>query len=240
MLIRRVIQTPMSTPNLSLFLETGELTVKSLIMMRRMNFLFYLMNLKESTMLHKFLQAQRRNPSPGDWILQIMNDMKILGIKERLEDLATMKRECYKRMIKRKITEYTYNELMHIKSSSVKLKNLTYKSLKTQDYLKSESMTDELTTDVFKYRTHMLEFHANYRHNETTIRPCPLCKSHPDSQDSIGDCQKMKTEIKDLDKLQNLYEEDFDKDSAKILSKVLKMRKRLNEEMNCATNECIS
>ena len=89
---------------------------------------------------------------------------------------------------------------------------------------------------VFQYRTHMLEFNANYRNIEEYIKVCPICKSHPDDQDSLEDCVKLKTKVADLEKLKTLYNEKFDFEIAKKLTIVLNLRKEMIDETN-VTNE---
>ena len=76
-----------------------------------------------------------------------------------------MRKESFKKYINTKIKEHTYKELMSIKTESTKMKYVTYNTLKTQAYLISENMSNEVTTDVFKYRTHMLDCHANFKSN---------------------------------------------------------------------------
>ena len=116
---------------------------------------------------------------------------------------------------------------MKEKEKSSKIKNLTYEKLKVPEYFSSGTMSDEIIKDVFKYRTHMLPFSANFKENNITEQ-CKLCKSHPDSQDSLKDCIEMKKMYPNIKGIRKLYEDGNDKEAATLLHKVLKTRKEAN------------
>ena len=158
----------------------GTLPIKSMIMLRRLNFYYYLTNRNTKLMIFKFLQAQRRNRSPGDWIFQVEEDLKLLKIEEEWENLRNMKKETFTKTLKVKVRVFTFNEMMKTKSNSMKLKKTTYRSLKTQEYLVASEVSDETIIEVLKYRTHMLDFNENFKGEDET-RIDPICKPHPDS-----------------------------------------------------------
>ena len=139
---------------------------------------------------------------------------------------------------KKKILLHQFQELNKEKMKSSKIKNVNYTSVKTQEYLKSDTLTDEAITNVFKYRTHMLEFDENYKSRSDSTKLCSLCKSHPDSQDSMEDCVYLKAHFRNLHKLKNLYEENFEDEAAEMLTKVLALRsKSLGEQIETNSND---
>ena len=54
MLLRSIFEVPRSVPTSSLYLESGCISIRTILKSRRVNFLFYLSNLEESEMLYKF------------------------------------------------------------------------------------------------------------------------------------------------------------------------------------------
>ena len=62
MLLRRILETPVSTPMEAMQLELGFMSISTLIKARRINFLHYLATRNESEMLFKFVMAQLDYP----------------------------------------------------------------------------------------------------------------------------------------------------------------------------------
>ena len=155
--------------------------------------------------------------------------MKLLKIEDEWEKLRNLKKDTFTRKMKLKVREFTFNEMMKTKSNNTKLKNTVYRSLKTQEYLVASDVSEENMLEVLKYRTHMLDFHQNFKGQDET-RVCPVCRSHPDSQDSVEDCIELNKTFANLQHLKRLYNEKFDEDTMKLLNEVMKARKRLLEE----------
>ena len=71
-LLRKVFNTPFSTPIESLYLELGILNIEAIIMARRTNYLHYLTKQDKSGMLNKFFMAQWRFPATSsEWTEQV-------------------------------------------------------------------------------------------------------------------------------------------------------------------------
>ena len=67
MLLRRVLECPMSTPKEMLYLELGVLPLRYIIKMRRLNFLQYILKEDNNSLIYSFLKAQLEKPTKGDW-----------------------------------------------------------------------------------------------------------------------------------------------------------------------------
>ena len=64
LLLRRILAAHSKTPKELLYLETGNIPVRYILMARRINFLHYILNENEDSLLHNFSQAQEK-PSEG-------------------------------------------------------------------------------------------------------------------------------------------------------------------------------
>ena len=111
--------------------------------------------------------------------------------------------------------------------TSKKLAKVSYSSLKTQSYMTSKNISHESVKNIFKYRTHMLDFDENFKEKDTVTKVCKLCKSHPDSQDSLEDCHEIKKHVDNIVSIKQLYNEDFDDKAIEVFIKVLETRTRL-------------
>ena len=66
-MLRRIPETPVSTPKEMLYLEMGVVPIRFIIKMRRLNFPQYMLKEDEDSLVHSVLKAQLKTPSPGDW-----------------------------------------------------------------------------------------------------------------------------------------------------------------------------
>jgi hypothetical protein len=87
LLLRRIFEAPSSTCIESLYLELGVTPIRIIIKARRINYLHYLVNLKENEMLYSVFMAQWKNPTKDDWTVQVQKDLQDLEIDMSLEEM---------------------------------------------------------------------------------------------------------------------------------------------------------
>ena len=75
-LMRRLLETPTSTPIPSLYLELGSIPIRYIIKSKRLLFLQYILKSGNDTTISKAYFAQRKNPVKSDWCLQADEDLK--------------------------------------------------------------------------------------------------------------------------------------------------------------------
>ena len=88
-------------------------------------------------------------------------------------------------------------------------------------------MTTDMKRNVFKFRTHMLDFKENFKENykkNAETKLCYLCAEHEDSQDALEKCKFLGRRIENLQQLQNLYTQEVLIKDAQILKEILKIR----------------
>ena len=71
MLLRKILNAPKSMPIEMLYLELGCIPYRELIQQRRLMFLYYILNEDPKSMIFKFFETQRKNPSRKDWVSTI-------------------------------------------------------------------------------------------------------------------------------------------------------------------------
>ena len=130
-LLKRIFSAPNSTPSSALYLETGCLTIGTIIKARRLNYLQYLVKLPEEEMLAKFFHCQWLDRNRHDWATQIRTDLEDFCLPVDL-DLIKIKSEfSWKKLVKKKSKEFEFKRLKEIKDTKnkSKLKNLKSQKL---------------------------------------------------------------------------------------------------------------
>ena len=111
--------------------------------------------------------------------------------------------------------------------------HLKYKQIKIQKYFNSNKIDKYDGQQLFKCRTRMTNFAANFPNGALNIQ-CPLCKKENsiDSDEHSFQCEIVQTLVPEtIDKSsKNIYSKNIDKmkETAKIFKKILDLRSELN------------
>merc|ERR1712026_630621 len=70
-LLRKVFSAHSKTPIEAFYLESGNIPIRFILMPRRLNFLHYIMNEDDNSLLKKFFKAQMEFPVKGDWVTMV-------------------------------------------------------------------------------------------------------------------------------------------------------------------------
>ena len=100
-LLRKVLESPVSTPKEMLYLELGVLPIGFIIRMRRLNFLKYSLDEDENSLIHTFLKAQLEDPNPNDWGQSCLKDLEMLNLNLEVEEIKAMPKSTFRNIIKK-------------------------------------------------------------------------------------------------------------------------------------------
>ena len=89
-LLKRIFELPSSTPSAFLHLELGTTPIRFLLMVRRLNFLQYILKEDGNTLIHSFLVVQIENTLRGDWWELIQQDIADLQMDLSLSEIKMM------------------------------------------------------------------------------------------------------------------------------------------------------
>ena len=181
LLLRRILNAPISSSVESLYLELGLIPLHIIIKSRRVKYLHYLLKLKESEMLYKVFQAQWKYPVRDDWTNTVKQDLEDIGIKLSLEEMKGKSEWSFRGLLRIKTKEYVFSYLLNLKQKHSKMDNLYYCELKNQNYLKNEKISVKEAQNLCGYRSRVAKFKENFRNNYDEI-VCPLCSEHTDTQ----------------------------------------------------------
>ena len=229
LLLRRILQVPVSTPQESFYLELGILPLGVVIKKRRLQYLHNLVNRKKEEMLYQVFLTQWNNPTKGDWTETVKKNLAEFGFTEEYEFLKNISKLSFKNTLKKKAKEVALDELLEKKSKHSKMDNVSYSELAIQDYFLLPGINVEEIRSVFKFRTRMAPYGDNFRGNKDCVH-CPLCSKHLDSQVLILGCPAIR-KIFSIDcDIQDVYSDSVTIDTAKTLARILAIRKELMEQ----------
>ena len=106
--------------------------------------------------------------------------------------------------------------------------NSKLEKLEEQQYLKSLDVKKAKT--VFRYRTRMALFSANYK-GQGPIELCPLCGSHSDYQEMSFRCPKVQEKIEMDEEYGNIFKSTISKDWASMLQKIENLRSKEDKNL---------
>jgi hypothetical protein len=226
LLLRRVLDAPASSCIESLYLELGLTPIHILVKARRINYLHYLVRLKETEMLSKVFYTQWKHPVKDDWTTQVQRDLEDLKIELSLDEIKKKSDYSFKRLVKIKMKEFTLDYLLEIKQRHSKMDNLHYAELKMQNYLTDDDISVKEAKNLFRFRTRVAKFKENFKNSYVGIA-CPLCLVQPDTQAHCVQCPVMKTRLTIEGTFSDIFSEDIPQDISKTLLKISELRENL-------------
>ena len=191
-LLRKIFSAHSKTPLETLYLESGNLPIRFILMSRRLNFLHYILNEDEDSLLRRFFTAQLESPVRGDWVRMITEDMKDLGIDMTMEEIAVTSKLRFKEFIKKKVEMKAFEYLLKLKDSHSKSKNIKHEKLHLQPYLRSQTKNLSINDKkfIFAARTRMLDLKGNFKTGKLDEK-CRKCEKSDETQEHLLECSAL-------------------------------------------------
>ena len=64
-------------------------------------FLQHILHQKEDSLLYRFFMAQLRNPTKGDWVTSVIEEIDELELGLQLEDIKNMTKNSFRKTVKK-------------------------------------------------------------------------------------------------------------------------------------------
>ena len=122
MLLRSIMKAPKSTPKEMFFLELGILPLREIIRERRLNFVHYILNQEENSLIVKVFEKQLKNCSLKDWVKTVMDDLEKVGLNATFAEIKTTRKAIWKNIVKKSISEHSFLYLENLKKIPFKSK----------------------------------------------------------------------------------------------------------------------
>ena len=231
MLLRKILKAPKSTPIEMLYLELGCIPYQELIQKRRLMFLHYILQEDPKSMIAKFFETQRKNPTRRDWVTMVKNDLEELKINLKFEDIKVMKKSEFRAFLKRKIQDKAIEKLEQRKKSHSKVSNIQHGFLEMQTYLKpnKSQVSKEERQLIFELRSRVTEVKMNFKTKYEDLN-CKTCKIEEETQKHILECTEL--DKKDQETKCNLtYEKLFSGNTEEkvMIARIFRKRMEIRE-----------
>ena len=187
MLLRKILSAHSKTSLELLYLETGNIPIRFILKSRRLNFLHYILNESEDALIHEVFNAQCTSPVKGDWVLTVKQDLADLDINLTFEQIKNTSKQGFKDIVKEKVKHAAFCFLTNCQQTHSKAKNLQYKSLELQSYLKSKNTTIQVKSFLFAARSRMLDVRCNFKNGLTDLS-CRKCIQSDENQEHLLSC----------------------------------------------------
>ena len=192
MLLRKVLKTPISTPKVSLYLETGCVPLRYILKGKRIMFLHHILTRDINSLISRVFWAQVYDTGKGDWCQVVRQDLDMLGLENlSFSDIKSTSKESLKALINDRINITALEELLSEKSKLSKVSELTYTKLEMQQYLLDENLSTRQKQLLFRWRTKMTKVGWNYGKKDML---CPICSDAEDTQDHLLECSALSSD----------------------------------------------
>ena len=217
-MLRKMLYSHSKVAKELLYLETGNIPCRFVLMARRLNFLFYMLRLDSETLLRSFLQAQIDKPTVGDWIKTVLNDIETLSLNINLEGIAVISKNRFKNKVKHAIKEKAFEYLKGQQATHSKAKPLKYSKLQLQPYLQAGvvDLTIKEKCFIFEARSRMIDIHDNFKMGKSDLK-CRACNVEVEDQPHLLQCNKLRENGEIVQNTPN-YSDLFGEDAAKIVA----------------------
>ena len=235
MLLRGILKAPKSTTKKMLFLELGLVPFREIIRQRRLGLLFYILNQSKESMLYKVFESQRRNSTPKDWVTTILSDLNELNWDITIEDIQQMKKKRFLNIVKRKVQNKSFKDLLKIKEKHSKVKSIKHKMLQMQNYLLPNKLNMKIEDSqlIFKLRCKVTETKINLK-GMYDDHGCIACSKENESQEHILQCNEIlqlnnEYEINEIPKYEKLQNGDVS--DQLLISKIFTSNMKVLEKL---------
>ena len=119
-----------------------------------------------------------KNRKKNDWVTAVISDLKSLDIKLEFEQIKTLNKSIFMRIVKEKIKSKTLENMKILKASHSKVKHIEHENIRIQKYLLPNSckITKEDAQLIFHLRCRNVKIKQNMKgmFDEMNCRACGL------------------------------------------------------------------
>ena len=232
---RKILSAHSKTPIECIYLELGVIPFRFHLMARRITYYQTILKRDDNEITKKVIMCQKRTRTPGDFYMQVLNDMTILEISEI--DLLSLSNDALKNKLKQAIAKHAHEYLVGVAHSHSKVRANLYSNLDGMVYFNDPRFTPDLSNLLFKFRCRMYNVRNNFRNNyKLSNILCPMCETDDDTQEHLFHCQKIRESLPhEVFDRGISYEDIFDSNCdtllevAKLLKEIVKIREDWSE-----------
>jgi hypothetical protein len=161
--MKKVFQTKKTCPRHLLYLEAGVVPARYQVERQILNFLKYILQQDQNSMICRMFWAMKENPTRGDWASFAISLIQKYNLNLSLTDIKNMKTNLFKKLVKKQMKEIALSELIFRQKKGAKGKFIHYNSFNMAEYLLPESnLTVIEKVQIFALRTEMNDNPCNF------------------------------------------------------------------------------
>ena len=187
--MRKLFNSPVSTPIESFYLETGAIPIRFTIIARRLLFYWTILNKQDSELVKQVYNIQKIQPVKKDWCLTVAEDLRNLNIELSEVEITKIKKIKFKSIVKENVRAVARNFLSDLKGKHSKSENLQVRN-EMQSYLSSSELSCDEKKLLFSLRTRMFDCKANFSFKYGSNLLCKFCHETED-QEHLLQCVKL-------------------------------------------------
>jgi hypothetical protein len=192
-LLRGILASHSKGPVPALYMEVAQLPVRFILASRRILYLHNILHRNEKELIKKVYNAQKADPSKGDYCKLVESDMNMIDLKLTDQEITNISRFEFKTVVRRRTREAAIKYLEEIKETKSKMDGIIYTgSFDLQPYLQSSLFTQEESSLLLALRTRTVRGVRSDFGEMYPDRNCPLpgC-TEPDSLPHILVCSAL-------------------------------------------------
>ena len=137
--LKKVLKTLRSCPRHLMYLETGLVPARYQINRQVLNYLHYILNQPNDSILQRMFNSMVRNPTTGDWAGYAIELIKKYELNLSLKEIKETESSIFKKLVKRQTNKIAFRELIERQAKGEKGRFIVYESLNMADYLLPEA-----------------------------------------------------------------------------------------------------
>ena len=235
--LRKLFNASLSTAKEAFHLETGKIPVAFTLVSRRLMFWRHIVSNDTSSLLFKFYNIQKSCRVKNDWVVQIEKDKNEIGLSLSDEDVATMSKWRFKKLLRQKIRDAALQHLNNQALAHSKSIALVKTELKCEDYITDTRFSVSEVQLLFRLRTRTFPVKENLKNKYRDDLSCEFCRIGYSTQQHQLECPVIKKFVPELAEQQCNYSDIFGtvEDQLRIVktySEISRRREILLESMS--------
>ena len=237
--MRRIFQSPISTPVESFYIETSVLPLKFVIIGRRLMYYHNLLQKDDSELVKMVFLTQGKLSVKNYWINYSKDDLSLYQIVLSENEIKLMKKEKFKKLVNDKLRQLTNEYFTSLQQSHRKTRNI-FVTEKMKPYLRSEEISLEEKRMLFLMRNFMCDVKTNYKTLYANNMRCRLCDKFEESESHLTICEEgvdeeIQKNLKNVS-VTDVWASSFRQiTSIKIINKLFKLRNLKYEKKKLST-----
>ena len=162
-LLRIFFKTTRGCPIFQLYFESGHIPARFVIKRMKILFFRYIITQKETSLMYRFIMAQKKNYVKGDWYSDVKNVLKEFEIELSEESIQNIPEGVFKKLVRDKTYSAAFKYLKVKQTRGSKGADIKYTLIELQDYLNPfANLTLEDQRYIFSLRSKMNEIKNNF------------------------------------------------------------------------------